>query len=398
MYDDSGGFVGYRGVSQPAHGAVGDVAGPGQQQLAELIAGSAIAMLVHRGGPLLFANRAMAELLGQPDPAALLAAKADIFELYLPEERDRLREFLHHRMLGQPVPQRYETRMRRSDGSVVWVIGIASLVPWQGQSAVLAAMIDITTYKQGEGELRAAMEAAERASRAKSDFLAAMSHELRTPLNAIMGFSEVIGNELLGPVGTPVYRDYARDIHGSGRHLLSLIGDLLDIAKIEAGRLELHEEHIVVPDLAAEVLTLVRKNADAKGVLLHDRIAADLPLLYADRRATRQMLLNLLANAIKFTPSGGQVSLGASTDATSLQIEVRDTGVGVAPEDLPKILTPFGQAENARIATEGTGLGLPITKSLIEQHGGRLDIDTARGRGMRVTLVFPTDRLRRAAP
>jgi PAS domain S-box-containing protein len=397
MYDEAGAFVGYRGVSLPVHGTPGQAGSPGHQPIAELVANSAIAMMVHRG-PVLATNRAMADLLGWSSPAALVEATNEIFDLYVPEERGRLREFLHLRLRGEPVPTRYETRMQRRDGSEVWVIGIASVVVWQGQPAVLASMIDITQYKQGEGELRAAMEAAERANRAKSDFLAAMSHELRTPLNAIMGFSEVIENELLGPVGTPIYRDYARDIHTSGRHLLSLIGDLLDIAKIEAGRLELHEEYIVVADLAREVMALVRKEADRKGVMLGERIDADLPLLYADRRATRQMLLNLLANAIKFTPSGGQVGVGATANPGDLQIEVRDTGVGVAPGELAKILTPFGQAENARVASEGTGLGLPITKSLIEAHGGRLEIETARGQGMRVTLIFPTDRLRQAAP
>ena len=396
MYDEAGGFVGYRGVSQPAHSAVGQPGAP--QPLTDLVANAAIAMLVHRGGPLLSANQAMAELLGWPTPAALCEATENIFTLYADEERDRLNEFLRHRLEGRPVPTRYETRMRRRDGGEVWVIGIATVVTWLGKPAVLASMIDITQYKQGEGELRAAMEAAERANRAKSDFLAAMSHELRTPLNAIMGFSEVIENELLGPVGTAIYRDYARDIHSSGRHLLSLIGDLLDIAKIEAGRLELYEEHIVVGDLAGEVLSLMRKDADAKGVKLSERVAADLPLLYADRRATRQMLLNLLANAIKFTPPTGYVCLAARADRDSLQIEVQDNGVGVAPEDLPKILTPFGQAENARVASEGTGLGLPITKSLIEAHGGRMEIETARGRGMKVTLIFPNHRLHQSAP
>ncbi|MEQ9639431.1 MAG: PAS domain S-box protein [Alphaproteobacteria bacterium] len=401
MYDDDGGFVGYRGSTRPAHhtatGADSGAAAGGAQPVAEMVAGSTIAMMVHRGGPVLHANHALAELLGYANAAELLANNTNIFDLFAPEERDRLREFMQRRLHGQPVPPRYETRMRHADGAEVWVISIASVLPWRGEPAVLAAMVDITSYKLGENEMRAAIAEAERASRAKSDFLAAMSHELRTPLNAIMGFSEVIENELLGPVGTALYRDYAGDIHNSGRHLLSLISDLLDIARIEAGRLELHEEHIVVAELIEEVVNLVRKDADAKGVNLNHVLGQGLPLLYADHRASRQMLLNLLANAIKFTPSGGDVRLAAIFDDTSLQFEVRDTGVGVAPEELPKILTLFGQAENSRVAKEGTGLGLPITKSLIEQHGGRLDIDTARGRGMRATLVFPIDRLRRAA-
>lgn len=401
MYDDDGGFVGYRGSTRAAsQGAASNEVGNGgngAQPVVEMVAGSTIPMMVHRGGPLLHVNEAMAEMLGYANAAELLANNANIFDLFVPTERDRLRALMQRRLQGQGAPPRYETQMRRADGDEVWVISIASLLPWRGEQAVLAAMVDITAYKRGEDELRAAIAEAERASRAKSDFLAAMSHELRTPLNAIMGFSEVIENELLGPVGTALYRDYASDIHNSGRHLLSLISDLLDIARIEAGRLELHEEHIVVPELVDEVLTLVRKDADAKGLDLQYNLGDGLPLLYADHRASRQMLLNLLSNAIKFTPKGGEVRLCATFDDSSLQLEVRDTGVGVAPEELPKILTLFGQAENSRIAKEGTGLGLPITKSLIEQHGGRLDIDTARGRGMRATLVFPFDRLRRAA-
>lgn len=245
--------------------------------------------------------------------------------------------------------------------------------------------------------------AAEKASRVKSEFLAHMSHELRTPLNAIIGFAEVMRLELLGPLGRARYREYIGDIHQSGQHLLSLIDDVLDMSRIEAGRFELHEETVDLAAMGNEALALVRPIAERSGVSLVVNEASLQALLHADERAVKQMLVNLLANAIKYTPSAGTVQLGARLNAEGeLVLTVADTGVGMSPREIEDSVVPFVQVDS-RLArrTPGSGLGLPITKRLIEMHGGRLVLESAPDRGTTATLYFPAARLlpdrRRAA-
>lgn len=255
----------------------------------------------------------------------------------------------------------------------------------------------IRDLEQHQRDLQAARLAAERASAAKSDFLASMSHELRTPLNAVIGFSEMIETELWGPLGSPKYAEYARDIRDSGTHLLTLVNDILDLSKAESGKLVLQEEPLALADLGEACLRMVSDRARRHGVVL----AGELPPLtvLADGNRLRQVLLNLLTNAIKFTPEGGRVTLsGARGEAGELLLSVADTGVGIAPEDLPKVFEPFGQANNqtARSASQGTGLGVPISKRLIEAHGGRLDIDSEVGRGTEVILRLPAGRVQEA--
>ena len=261
----------------------------------------------------------------------------------------------------------------------------------------IATYEDVTESYQAEVDLRAAKEEAEVASRAKSDFLAGVSHELRTPLNAIIGFSEVMQNEMFGPMGDSHYHEYAADIHESGHHLLSLINDILDLSKIEAGKFELHEETVTVTDTIEAALRLVGQRAEKAGVELVRAVAPRLPRLYADGRALKQVLLNLLTNAIKFTPQGGRVTIGADlAPGGDLALTVVDTGVGMSAEDMEQALTPFGQAESdiAR-EQEGTGLGLPLTKHLVELHGGSLTIESAPGAGTTIRATFPAARLRR---
>ncbi len=260
----------------------------------------------------------------------------------------------------------------------------------------IATYEDVTESYEAETELRAAKEEAEVASRAKSDFLAGVSHELRTPLNAIIGFSEVMQTEMFGPLGDRHYQEYAEDIHESGHHLLSLINDILDLSKIEAGKFELHEEALSVPDTVHAALRLVRQRAEKGGVVISRAVAPRLPRLFADGRALKQVLLNLLTNALKFTPEGGKVTIGAELDPDGgLVFSVADSGVGMTPEDLERALTPFGQADSdiAR-EQEGTGLGLPLTKHLVEMHGGSLTIESAPGEGTKVSVAFPAERLR----
>ena len=237
---------------------------------------------------------------------------------------------------------------------------------------------------------------AEKASRAKSEFLAHMSHELRTPLNAIIGFAEVMRLELLGPLGRARYREYINDIHQSGQHLLSLIDDVLDMSRIEAGRFELHEEAVDLAATAGEALTLVRPIADKSSVSLFAGDLSLLPLIHADERAVKQMLVNLLANAHQVHPVGRQraAQRAASASDGELALTVADTGVGMSPREIEDSVVPFVQVDS-RLArrTAGSGLGLPITKRLIEMHGGRLLLESAPGKGTTATLFFPANRI-----
>lgn len=232
---------------------------------------------------------------------------------------------------------------------------------------------------------------ADRASRAKSEMLANMSHELRTPLNAIIGFSDMIRQEVFGPVGGDKYQDYAQDIFRSGSHLLDLINDILDVSAIEAGKVELKKENIDVADLVDEVLFMVKVRADEGGVVLSADHPDRFPPLNADRRRMKQTLINLLSNAIKFTPAGGSVTLEVEIeDAQAYLFRVRDTGIGMDGEGVAKAMTPFGQVDSGlNRKYEGTGLGLPLTKGLVELHGGEMVIESEPGKGTTVTVLLP---------
>jgi len=254
---------------------------------------------------------------------------------------------------------------------------------------------EILERKRAEAELRTAKEEAEVANRAKSEFLAMVSHELRTPLNAVIGFSEMLTNEMFGPIGDSRYRGYAADIRGSGLHLLSLINDILDLSKVEANSFELCEEELDVPALIDETLHLVEAKAGAGEIRLRPELAADLPFLFADERAFKQVVLNLLSNAVKFTPPGGRVSVSAEVDDLGeFVITIVDTGIGIAEADQEKVLTPFTQADSSLARRyEGTGLGLPLTKSLVELHGGRLELESQQHKGTTVRAIFPRSRV-----
>jgi len=236
---------------------------------------------------------------------------------------------------------------------------------------------------------------AQEANRAKSEFLANMSHELRTPLNAVIGFSEIIKSETFGPVGSPKYRDYAVDINASGHHLLELINDILDLSKVESGQDELHEEDIPIAEVIHSVVTLVKERADKNGVKLDIECPDALPALRADKRKLKQILVNLLSNAIKFTDAGGSVTLRIWFRAESGHVfQVADTGIGIAPENIPKALSPFGQIDSdLNRQYDGSGLGLPLTKGLAELHGGILDLQSTPGVGTTVTVRFPATRI-----
>ncbi len=257
---------------------------------------------------------------------------------------------------------------------------VSQLERSEGRAAELAR-------KYGEEKTKA-----EYASKTKSAFLANMSHELRTPLNAVNGFSEMLVNELYGPLGDPRYKEYATDILTSGQHLLDMINEILDMAKIEAGKMTIDPRPIDPVDPVDAAVRMVRRKADEKNVDLTLRHDDDLPEIPADHRAVRQMVLNLVSNAIKFTDSGGSITVGVHRRDGEVEVSVRDTGIGIPKEDLPRLGQPFEQVEgNTDRNLKGTGLGLALTKSFAEMHGGRLTIASAEGKGTLIRFYLPID-------
>jgi signal transduction histidine kinase len=221
-----------------------------------------------------------------------------------------------------------------------------------------------------------------------------MSHELRTPLNAVIGFSEILKDEIFGPVGSARYKDYAASIHKSGSHLLGLINDILDISKFDAGKLELHDDTVDAGHVVAECASLMEPQAHKAKVTLQNQIAEGAFRLKCDDRRLRQVLLNLLSNAVKFTPEGGQVTVSAATNAKGFSMTVADTGIGIAPEDIPRALERFGQIDSTLSRKyEGTGLGLPLAKHLMELHGGSLALESEVGVGTTATVTLPAARV-----
>jgi signal transduction histidine kinase len=244
--------------------------------------------------------------------------------------------------------------------------------------------------------LEGARDEALTANQAKSDFLAQMSHELRSPLNAIMGFAEAIQTRALGSADFGPYSSYINDISDSADHLLAVINDLLDLSRVEAGRFELVEDEFRASDLADAALPMVRDMAQAGSIELTTAPMPDDVTLKADERVIRQALINLLTNAVKFTPAGGMVSLTAiHKNDGSLTIAVADTGPGISREDIPKVMELYGRADRARLLrAEGTGLGLPLARMMLELHGGSLTIESELGRGTVVAMTLPADRVR----
>ena len=241
---------------------------------------------------------------------------------------------------------------------------------------------------------------AEAANNSKSRFLATMSHELRTPLNAIMGFSEVMHAEVLGPIGSAKYKDYAGTIHESGRHLLNLINEILDLSRIEAGKYELTEERVRLADVCEDCHRLLKLRAEAKGVEIIEDIDNSLSPVWADQRAMRQICLNLMSNALKFTPKGGRITVSIDTlPGGEQRLMVCDTGPGIPADEIPKVLQPFGQGSLAHKTAEGgTGLGLSIVQSLIELHGGTFELKSELRRGTQAIVILPVRRVMSPAP
>jgi signal transduction histidine kinase len=283
-------------------------------------------------------------------------------------------------LFGSVVDQRLAERAEREAERLR--IHIAEL-------EVTQAKLEATT-----ADLETALEEAATASQAKSQFLAAMSHELRTPLNAIIGFAEVLAQEMFGPLGSQRYRDYADTIQSSGRHLLGLINDILDFSKLDAGALELDEQPVDLNAVAHESVRMLATQAGEARVRLQEQLHPGLPLMQGDARRVRQIMLNLLANAIKFTPRLGEIRVLTFPCEAGIALSVCDTGIGIASTDIPKALERFGQVDN-RLARkyDGAGLGLPLSKRLAELHGGTLRLESEVGHGTTVTVTFPSHRL-----
>jgi PAS domain S-box-containing protein len=345
------------------------------------------------GGAYMLANQQFLELYGLQ---AHEVVGGTAFE-YFPQQQAEAISAQDHTVLRTGIPMEAEMEVTRLDGEKVFcMITRFPVLDSAGHAIGIGGIhMNISEMKEKERQLRIARDEAERANHAKSAFLANMSHELRTPLNAIIGFSEIMEQGLFGPLGNPQYREYAEDIRRSASHLLSIISDILDLSKIEAGHMELHEEMIDIAYVVSSCRTIVKEAAANAGLTLRSLLPGDLPPLYADKRSVRQILLNLLSNAIKFTPEGGGVMVEAMLEPSGdLALVVRDTGVGMTTEGIEIVLQPFGQIESAHTRTHnGTGLGLPISKSLAELHGGSMKVESEVGKGTSVTVRFPARRV-----
>ncbi|MDJ0944607.1 MAG: ATP-binding protein [Kiloniellales bacterium] len=355
---------------------------------------AAVAVLwIDPAGRLLYANRRACESLGY-DRDELLSKTIHDLDPTLGAERWQAR----WQSLTDQGSLRFEANHRRRDGTILPVEIGANLVDPGGQRYACAFLRDLTALKSAQAALRRAKDiaaSARSANDAKSMFLANVSHELRTPLTSIIGFSEVLLQERYGALGSREYRQFAESIRESGGDLLGLINDILDISKIEAGRMELCEEDAELAHVVQACLRLIGQRAQDAGLTVVDEVPSDLPRVCVDVRLLKQILLNLLSNAIKFTPEGGSVTLAAGREADGgLWLSVQDSGIGIARQHHELVFEPFEQVDNVRSRRyPGTGLGLPIAKKIVELHGGRVALESELAEGTKITLRLPAARV-----
>jgi PAS domain S-box-containing protein len=342
-------------------------------------------IVLRENGRIVLASNAMERILGRK-PAEF--NDSGYLRLVHPDDHGEALK-----LRGLPPPGAIWTasyRLPHADGHYIWFEGRTRGVYDEATGEFLreiTVLRDITERKAQELDMSAALERAEAASKAKSLFLATVSHELRTPLNAILGFSELLKEERLAPVGSARYRDYLESIHDSGAHLLGLINDILDVSKL--GGLELDLEAVDLEEVVAECVQSVVCQAEKAGLRVRARLDAGHCTLHADRRRLRQMLLNLLSNAMKFTPSGGEVCISTARREGGVTLAISDTGIGMEACAIPKALERFGQVDDSLSRRyEGAGLGLPITKQLVELHGWTLSIESNPGAGTTVSIFL----------
>jgi PAS domain S-box-containing protein len=348
-------------------------------------------------GQYLFANPALARIYGYSSPDHLKRELTSIAnQLYVvPDRRLEFQKELQER--GYVAD--FQSQIRRRDGTLVWIAeNSRPVVDKDGQFLFYEGTVeDITARREAEEATRRAIAEIREAARSKDAFLANMSHELRTPLNAVIGFSDIMKAETFGPLGNSRYRDYAGDISDSGRHLLELINDILDLSKLEAGQLELHDETIDVAAAIRDCLKFVESLVEKSKLQVFNSLAADVTLIRADGRRIRQVLLNVLSNAVKFTPENGIVSISSVCRDGGLAVAISDTGIGMTPVGIVKALQPFGQVDSKLSRKyEGTGLGLPLAKQLIEMHGGALTIESQAERVVSIADIVPRGRTEKA--
>ncbi|MFH6782856.1 MULTISPECIES: PAS domain-containing sensor histidine kinase [Methylobacterium] len=336
-------------------------------------------------------NRGAQGLLGV-DPREV--AGESLTSLFSPESRPAAQAALLRASAGSVATTAEEVLARAAEGPTPLVLTLAPVASGP-QRRVAAILRDVSAFRRTEAELQRARREAERASAQKSDFLATISHEVRTPLNAIIGFAEVMLEEQFGPVGSERYRDYLRDIRASGEHVVSLVNDLLDLAKIEAGHLDLAFAGVGLNDLVAASVAVMQPQAARQRVVMRTSFAPGLPAVLADQRSLRQAALNVISNAIKFTDAGGQVIVStATTDRGGVALRVRDTGIGMSPEEIETALQPFRRIATAQQRRGGgTGLGLPLTRALVEANRATLTITSRKGEGTLVEVLFPAGRV-----
>ena len=344
-----------------------------------------------------YISPAVCRLYGYTPEEALAISAADIIH---PDDLPDVTAALS-RLEAEPNQPPVLYRGKRKDGTYLWVE--ASLMrlsdPLTGTPEIVSIVRDVSDRIRYEEALRHAKDEADAANDSKSRFLATMSHELRTPLNAIIGFAEMLQREVLGPIGNEQYKSYVGDIHDSGTHLLQLINDILDLTKAEIGKLELHDEVIDVGEVVASVARMSRAAVDEALLTVSLDLPSGLPTLRADERQTRQVLFNLIGNAVKFTPAGGRIDIVARCDAAGgLRVTVSDNGIGIAPPDLARVTEPFVQVDSVFSRQhDGTGLGLAIAKAIMALHGGALELKSVVEVGTEASIVFPRERVVGAA-
>ena len=340
-----------------------------------------------------FILRGIKEMIGV-EAEEVVESPELLMEIVPFEVRSRIREAIEM-SAREMTPFEIEAPVFSSTGHQVWLRSVARPRPYPNGGVIWDGVFqDITERTLARQALQAAKDEAEAANRAKSYFLANVSHELRTPLNAVIGYSEVLRDEIFGPMNHEKYHEYSKDIHASGTHLLELIEDILDLSKIETGNIVVDEKEINVGNMMEETMRIAAPAIQKGNFDLTVQIAPEFPILQADEIRLRQVLLNLLSNSFKFTPEGGRICVKVDiNDDGEPEFSVSDTGIGIAPEDIQHVLAPFGRVEQPTIDNaRGTGLGLPLSKSLVEMHGGTFRLSSTFGSGTEVMFALPAHR------